>query len=311
MPSTIRYGMTKRGQRTVIYLNYEYWRFKDYVNGHMLWRCSMHQRSHCKAMLMTHDNRVIGNKCPKHTHSGNAAINKPARNVEVCGTASFPLINSAEHINKFILMDPRNDKLPMKERSWMTLDQKIGDTLNSKCAKQIENLSPEHVHSTNITTEHILNENVRTPLPTNKIEPSKKCILVDSQSIIPPLIEKKLTNFDQAISDTLNSSLSDDIKAFQYIKAIRTFTNHDAPSSAPITKVANAKILHANQCEACSVKYEFTDNNTDRYPNVTKENKNPIRKEMMKELNLSKVSKKKKKNLSKKTKTMRSKWIRY
>jgi FLYWCH zinc finger domain len=318
MTSTIRYGVTKRGQRTVIYLNYEYWRFKDYIKGHTLWRCTMHQRSHCKAMLVTNDNRVIGNQCPEHTHSGNATT-KPARNDEVCGTASLPPINNTEHTNKFILMDPRNARLLMKERNWTTLDQKISSAPNSDDTNLIGNLSPEHIHNVNITAEHIWNENVRSTTsmtPTNNIEHSKKYVLVDPQSTKPPLIENNLTNLDQAISEALNSSLSGDSKAMQYMQALRTFTNYDALSPAPITEDATVSIHPANQYKASNTEYEFIDNNnsTDpwRYLNAVEENKKkPKRRKMMKKVkqNWSKVIKEN--NLSKKPKTAHIKWIEY
>jgi FLYWCH zinc finger domain len=319
MPFTIKYGVTKRGQRTAIHLNYEFWRFKDYVKRRTLWRCSRHQRFHCKAMLMTDDSTVIGNQFPEHTHTANATI-KPARKAEVCAAPSMSPINSIEHTNKFILMEPRNVRLPMKEKNWTTLHQKISDAPNSNTTSLIGNLSPEHIHIANINTEHIIrNENVRNTTsvsPTNKIEQSKKYIFVDAQSTRPPLMETNITIFDQAISDTLNSSLSDDIKAMQYIRAVRTFTNYDGPSATSITKDANVIIHHANQYKASNTKYESIDNNnTDRYLNVVKGKKNLKRtkkKKNMKEVkqDLFKVLKKKK-NLSKKPKTVYSKWIKY
>ena len=68
------FGVTKRGQRSVIYRNYEFWKYRDNNKGETLWRCSKHQIFKCKATLKTNkDDAILGNTAPDHTHSGNVA----------------------------------------------------------------------------------------------------------------------------------------------------------------------------------------------------------------------------------------------
>jgi hypothetical protein len=73
MATNLVYGVSKRGQKTLIHNNYEFWRLKDNSNGETLWRCSKHQIFKCKAMLKTANDRIAGRTDPDHTHSGNVS----------------------------------------------------------------------------------------------------------------------------------------------------------------------------------------------------------------------------------------------
>jgi hypothetical protein len=73
MAGNLTYGVTKRNARSLIYLNYEFWKKREGNEGDIHWICSKHQRFHCKATLKTNGDAVIGDKEPEHTHSGNVA----------------------------------------------------------------------------------------------------------------------------------------------------------------------------------------------------------------------------------------------
>src|SRR4051812_26086014 len=67
------FDCTVRGQRTVIYRGFEYWKKRDYVNGTTAWRCREFQHLQCKASLVTSVSRIVSNRLPDHTHEGNIA----------------------------------------------------------------------------------------------------------------------------------------------------------------------------------------------------------------------------------------------
>jgi hypothetical protein len=72
--TTVNFGTSKRGKRTVIHRNYEYWRKGENAQGQTQWRCCKHQVFNCKARLLTDANNVvIGDQSPDHTHSGNVS----------------------------------------------------------------------------------------------------------------------------------------------------------------------------------------------------------------------------------------------
>src|SRR6476469_2652719 len=73
MSRMLQYGASKRGKKTLIYLNYEYWRERENKRGQTHWRCCTHERFHCKSRLLTDSDGVVGNRQPDHTHSGNVA----------------------------------------------------------------------------------------------------------------------------------------------------------------------------------------------------------------------------------------------
>src|ERR1051325_10974649 len=67
----LAFGTSKRGKRTVIYWNSEYWMHRENKNGSDLWYCCKHQMKHCKARLVTIGERLITDRQPEHTHEGN------------------------------------------------------------------------------------------------------------------------------------------------------------------------------------------------------------------------------------------------
>jgi hypothetical protein len=71
--ATANFGLSKRGKRTLIHLNYEYWRKRENAQGQIQWRCCKHQVFNCRAQLSTDGNVIIGDQSPDHTHSGNVA----------------------------------------------------------------------------------------------------------------------------------------------------------------------------------------------------------------------------------------------
>lgn len=73
MDAVGEFGMSKRGSRTFIYRNYEFWKHKDNMHGETLWVCNKHRVFKCPARLKTAGVNVKGNVNPEHNHSGNVA----------------------------------------------------------------------------------------------------------------------------------------------------------------------------------------------------------------------------------------------
>ena len=49
----VEFGCSERGQKTVIYRNFEYWKERENLNGTISWRCKNSRRHKCKACLVT------------------------------------------------------------------------------------------------------------------------------------------------------------------------------------------------------------------------------------------------------------------
>lgn len=114
------YGCSKRGQKTLLYRNFEYIKDRCNVNGTTAWRCSLHQRLHCKARVITNGLHVVSDKQPDHTHSGNAATSlarkavadMKARMGEISATPSLAHASVLPTINSSVLMAlPRRDNV--------------------------------------------------------------------------------------------------------------------------------------------------------------------------------------------------------
>ena len=67
------YGLSSKGQRALIYKNFEYVKECANVNGTVSWRCRFVKKFKCKARLVSLDDRVVAEKQPEHTHGGNIA----------------------------------------------------------------------------------------------------------------------------------------------------------------------------------------------------------------------------------------------
>src|ERR1700759_4303679 len=72
-------GTKKRGKRTVIHRNYEYWMHRVNNNGSVMWYCSKHQTKRCKARLVTIGERLISDRQPEHTHEVPAEPQWPSK----------------------------------------------------------------------------------------------------------------------------------------------------------------------------------------------------------------------------------------
>ena len=70
MAQALEFGFTKRGRRTIIYNNFEFWKHRDNANGKAKWLCCKQEVFHCKAQLVTEGDRVVGDQDPEHTHNG-------------------------------------------------------------------------------------------------------------------------------------------------------------------------------------------------------------------------------------------------
>lgn len=73
MADVVDFGVSKRGKRTLIYHNYEFWFDSLNSKGQTIWRCSKRQACKCYARVKTEGNVVIGKPGPDHTHTGNIA----------------------------------------------------------------------------------------------------------------------------------------------------------------------------------------------------------------------------------------------
>jgi hypothetical protein len=73
MSAEVEFGVSKRGSRTLIYRNFEFWKLRENANGQTKWRCCKHEVFHCKAQIITVGDRVFGDQAPEHTHNGNVS----------------------------------------------------------------------------------------------------------------------------------------------------------------------------------------------------------------------------------------------
>lgn len=71
MDSQATYGVSKRGKKTLLYRGFEFWFHKELKNGSVVWRCCKGQALKCKAMVISRDLVVAGNKDPSHSHESN------------------------------------------------------------------------------------------------------------------------------------------------------------------------------------------------------------------------------------------------
>jgi len=69
----LEFGCSNRGKPTVIYRYFEYIKDCDNVCGTTSWGCCLYQQMKCKVRLVTSSNRVVSNRQPDHTHTGNVA----------------------------------------------------------------------------------------------------------------------------------------------------------------------------------------------------------------------------------------------
>jgi FLYWCH zinc finger domain len=221
MCSALEYGISKRGERTLIYQNFEYWRIKDNAKGHIFWRCSLHQRFECKARLKTDNNRVIGNQTPKHTHSDNVAHDL-AIDAKVCSTASMLPINNIEHTNNHV--GRRLNRHPSKEMDWTTFGIQSPYTDN---------------FATNLARDAII-------CSTDSMIHENKLAHVDPKMFTPFMRGKNLTGIDSEIEATLISDLPDDEKVKRYAAILKRFKAFEEPTieKTPAIDQLDSNVIH-------------------------------------------------------------------
>jgi len=71
MENKAQYGVSKRGNETLLFKGYEFWRHRVLKSGSVVWRCSKHQSCKCKATIIEKDLIVVGGMHESHTHGGN------------------------------------------------------------------------------------------------------------------------------------------------------------------------------------------------------------------------------------------------
>jgi len=65
----VEFGTGSKGKPTVIYRNFEY--VKEHDNHYTIWRRQKFQNMRRKARLISSGHRIVSNRQPGHTHSGN------------------------------------------------------------------------------------------------------------------------------------------------------------------------------------------------------------------------------------------------
>jgi len=73
MEGVCEFGVSKRGNQTLIYRNFEFWKYRCNSKNETLWRCCKHEVFKCKAVLKTKNDVVVNSTLTEHTHGGNAA----------------------------------------------------------------------------------------------------------------------------------------------------------------------------------------------------------------------------------------------
>lgn len=73
MSNLIEFGISKRGKKTAIFRNFEYWNYRTNLNGITTWRCCKREQNNCLAKLFTEGDHVVRQE-PDHTHFGNGSI---------------------------------------------------------------------------------------------------------------------------------------------------------------------------------------------------------------------------------------------
>ena len=73
MATDLQFGMTKRGKRSLISNNFEFWEYRTNNAGVTHWRCIKYYAFKCRAILKTSGDAIVGDSSPSHTHTGNVA----------------------------------------------------------------------------------------------------------------------------------------------------------------------------------------------------------------------------------------------
>jgi hypothetical protein len=68
---SLEFGCTERGNRTLLFRGYEYWKCRTNKCGTTIWRCSKRETMKCRARVTTSGSRIVGQRQPEHTHESN------------------------------------------------------------------------------------------------------------------------------------------------------------------------------------------------------------------------------------------------
>lgn len=67
----VAFGVTSRGNPSVIYNKYEFVKHREYANGTIQWRCAQYQKSRCRARLTINRDTIVRGHNLIHQHSTN------------------------------------------------------------------------------------------------------------------------------------------------------------------------------------------------------------------------------------------------
>ena len=67
------YGISKRGEKTLIYRGFEFWQHRTKADGHIIWRCNKNCVCKCKATIEASGIQVVGTRVVEHNPEGNVA----------------------------------------------------------------------------------------------------------------------------------------------------------------------------------------------------------------------------------------------
>lgn len=109
---TVTFGISSKGQPTVIDRNFEYVKVRDNLNGRTYWRCKKYQSFKCKARLITDGDRFVSDRNQEHTHGGNVATSLARKAVgdmkvkmaEISATPSTVVASVSQGLPDHVLM---------------------------------------------------------------------------------------------------------------------------------------------------------------------------------------------------------------
>jgi hypothetical protein len=134
--SVVKFGCSERGNKTLIYRNFEYIKDRRNVNGTVSWRCRSYKSLSCKARVITSESRIVSERQPDHNHAGNIATSLARKAVsemkgkmeELTATPSSSQAAVASNLDDHVLM--ALPKRPTLNRALQRHRQKLNNTAN-------------------------------------------------------------------------------------------------------------------------------------------------------------------------------------
>ncbi|KII74433.1 hypothetical protein RF11_07802 [Thelohanellus kitauei] len=68
----LEFGKTKRGNPTLIFQGYEYWKHSQTIAGQVTWKCTKYQSMPCNSIMKTNGDKIVSLPTD-HSHEGNVA----------------------------------------------------------------------------------------------------------------------------------------------------------------------------------------------------------------------------------------------